>query len=91
MLDEANVIHDAAEPSTSTYDSFCNPEVIVTTYGDKRLACLIDWPCRFEQACDGPTFVVIRPEATDEQLGKLVDRFGLDMDYLKAFRTHHAT
>lgn len=56
---------------TAIYGDFENPEVIVTTYGDKRLGCLVDWPCRFEQAWDGPTFVVIRPTATDEQLQKI--------------------
>ncbi|RKP50722.1 hypothetical protein [Trinickia fusca] len=74
----------------STGDDFSNPEVIVTTYGDKRLGCLVDWPCRFEQAWDGPTFVVIRPAATDEQLQKVSDRFGIDIEELRTFRATKA-
>jgi hypothetical protein len=72
------------------YRDFENPDVIVTTYGDKRIGCLSDEPCRAEQAWNGPTYLVIRPTATDEQLGKAAQRYGLDMDYLKAFRANVA-
>jgi len=72
------------------YGSFSNREVIVTTYGDPRLVCLDDAACWAGQAADGPTFIVIRPAANDDQLAKVVERYRLNMDDLKAFRTHHA-
>jgi len=49
-----------------------------------------DSPCRYEQAWNGPTFVVIRPAATDEQLSKVAARFHFDMGTLKDFRAHQA-
>lgn len=68
------------------YDSFENPEVIVTTYGDRRVGCLSEEACRAEQAWNGPTYVVIRPTATDEQLANAAHRYGLNIDDLKTFR-----
>ena len=76
---------------TTEFKSFSNPEVIVMTYDDKRLACIRESPCRYEQQDEyGPTFVVIRPGATDEQLDKISNRFHLPINELIAFRTHTA-
>jgi len=73
-----------------SYRSFENSEVIVTTCDDKRLACISDALCRYEQAHDGPTFVVIRPGVTDGQLLKVSERFGLDIEHLRTFRATEA-
>lgn len=72
------------------YDDFCNPEVILTSYDDQRLGMVSDDPCWSEKAWNGPTYVVIRPTATDEQLSKVAARFHFEMDALKDFRAHHA-
>lgn len=75
---------------TIKYQAFRNPEVIVTTYGDERLLGFSESPCRYEQDEYGPTFVVIRPAATDEKLDKIASRFHLPIDDLKVFRSNIA-
>jgi hypothetical protein len=74
----------------ATYGAFENPEVILTTFGDRRLWCLRDDACWCEQACDGPTYLVVRPSATDEQLAKAAARYPFTVDELKAFRATEA-
>lgn len=79
--------------SSSVFDkkmSFSNPEVIITTYDDKRLIALNESSCRSEQEDCGPTYVVIRPNATDDQLNKISSRFNLAIDNLKFFRSNLA-
>jgi len=85
MSANVNIVYRAADAS-QTYDDFGNPEVIVTTYDDRRLGLISDSNCRYEQDRNGPTFVAIRPNATDEQLRNLADRLRLDVDGLKRFR-----
>lgn len=68
------------------YPSFMNPEITLTTYGDKRLMSNNTSECWHEQEDIGPTFLVIRLSATDEQLQKLSTRFHMDLTNLKSFR-----
>lgn len=70
--------------------AFSNPEVILTTYGDKRLGCLRDDACWCEQAHDGPTYLVVRATASDGQLAKAAERYPFSVDELKTFRATRA-
>jgi hypothetical protein len=72
------------------YLSFQNPEVILVTYDDPRVAVMNDAQCRFEQEEFTPTYLVIRPKATDEQLIKVAGLFNLDLNDLKKFRAEVA-
>lgn len=58
--------------------------------GDHRIAGVNDAQCRFEQGDFTPTYLFIRPKATDEKLVKAADRFNLDLDDLKTFRAESA-
>lgn len=70
--------------------AFCNPEVIVTTYGDKRLAAFNGSACIADQEERGPTYLAIRSNATDDQLNWAANRFDLPINDLKAFRDNLA-
>ena len=47
---------------------------------------LMDRPAYFAQAIDDELEIVIRSDATDEQLARLSDRFEVPLDEMKAFR-----
>ena len=51
---------------------------------------LRDLPAYFAQAIDEELEIVIRCDATDEQLIKLSDRFDVPLDEMKAFRETRA-
>lgn len=69
---------------------FSDRGVILTTLDDDRLAQVSDAPFRHEQSCDGPTYLVMRSNATDESLTNAAVRFGVPMCDLTEFRTHQA-
>ena len=68
------------------FQSFKNPQIILASFNDKRLATISNSSCWYEQDDHGPTYLVIRRNATDEQLIKLSKRFHLNIDTLKLFR-----
>lgn len=72
------------------YKSFQNPQVILSLFNDKRLASVKTSACWFEQNDQGPTFIVIRPNATDDQLIKLSKRFSMEIEDMKSFRDTEA-
>ena len=74
---------------THTAD-FSDRRVILTTYDDDRLAQVSDNSIRYEQSCDGPTYLVIRKNAADESLTKAAARFGVAIRDLIEFREHQA-
>ena len=51
---------------------------------------LFDLPAYFAQAIDEELEIVIRSDATDEQLAKLSTRFDVPLDQMKAFRETRA-
>ena len=51
---------------------------------------LMDKPVYFAQTLDEPIEIAIRSDATDEQLLKLSDRFGVPIEEMKAFRETRA-
>lgn len=79
----------ANQDSTSPAD-FSDRRVILTTYDDKRLAQVSDDSIRYEQSCDGPTYLVIRKNATNELLTKAAVRFCIPIHNLTEFRAHQA-
>lgn len=46
----------------------------------------LDRACWFHQHWDGPIEIVIRKHATDEQLRKMSERFGVPISEMLAFR-----
>lgn len=67
---------------------FSDPRVILVRGDDDR--CGRYWAedaAGFEQAYDGPTYLVVGRLAPDEKLQKLAGRFRYSMSELKAFRS----
>lgn len=78
-----------------TLPHFLDKRVFVVGINDSRIAC----HCQneylgFEQACDGPTFVVVGPCVSDEILREAVNkyslRFGVTLEQLQATRDNQA-
>ena len=69
---------------------FSDRRVILVTHDDARLAQVSSVPLRHEQACDGPIYLVIRHNATDESLLGTATRFGVPMRDMAEFRAHQA-
>lgn len=65
---------------------FQDQRVFLARPGDVRLAQRWDEGGGFEQACDGPTFVVIGRESSNEKCARLATRFGLSLQNVLAFR-----
>lgn len=72
------------------FADFSDHDVILATHDDTRLGVASDAPCRFEQTFDGPRFLVIRRNASDESLAKAAAMFSLPMQELVDFRTYCA-
>lgn len=72
------------------YDDFSDHRVILATFDDDSLAQVSDAPFRHEQSAYGPTYLVIRPNATEESLTNAAARFGVPMCDLTEFRAHQA-
>lgn len=66
--------------------AFSDQRVILVRMDDSRLASLPRSECHIEQSFDTPTYVAIGGGATDEQLEKVSDRYGLPSEDLRAFR-----
>lgn len=67
--------------------SFSDPRVILVRPNDPRLAVWRpDSECHYEQGFDSPTYVAIGKGATDEQLVRVSDRYGMPEADLHAFR-----
>lgn len=69
---------------------FYDRSVIITTHDDRRLASLSSAPFRHEQSSDGPLYIAIRKNATDEALRYASTRFGIALRTLDEFREQHA-
>lgn len=61
-------------------------EIVLARPGDGRLAMQWDDRGGFEQHSDGPAFVVIGKQTSDEKCGKVARRFGLQLAGVLAFR-----
>lgn len=67
--------------------SFQDHRVFLARPGDRRLAMRWDDAGGFEQAANGPTFVVVGAQTSDDKCAALAQRFGLDLARVLAFRT----
>lgn len=70
--------------------AFSDPRIILASPHDLRLARVFQPDsehCQFEQQDDGPTYLVIGPNATDESLLRAGERFGIPVSDLIEFRT----
>lgn len=74
------------ECSAPNLGAFQDQRVFLARPGDRRLAMHWDAKGGFEQCCDGPTFVVIGVDTSDEKCAGLARRFGLPLADILAFR-----
>ena len=84
-LSAAAAMLTAAERPTNI-EPFGDPRVFVVAYNDPRVAWPFKSHCRLEQDTDGPTFLIIGPLATDDQLLQAAKRFDLSFEDLVDFR-----
>lgn len=69
---------------------FSDRHIVVCRPGDHRLGFVWSERGGFEQSCDGPTFIVIGRDTTDQCCDELEARFGIDAADLIAFRCRSA-
>ena len=69
---------------------FSDRRAILVTHDDARLAQVSGVPLRHEQPCDGPIYLVIRHNATDESLLGAATKFGVPMRDMAECRAHQA-
>jgi len=84
--------HDAAQSATRPSPdgearAFSDDRVFVVSPDDKRLG-MANWPATggIEQIEDGPTYMVIGRETSDEKCARLAKRYNLSTADLIAFR-----
>lgn len=85
VVDQAPSIHVPVSGG-ARIPSFGDKRVRVVAHGDPRIPGSSDSHCWAAQEHDGPTFVVIGPSATDDQLGRASKRFGLYIGDLLSVR-----
>lgn len=67
---------------------FNDSRVFVVPPSDSRLGLVWHRKGGYEQACNGPIYVVIGDETPDNKCAALASRFGLPTAELIAFREH---
>jgi hypothetical protein len=76
-----------ATQSMASMRAFSDRRVVLArTDGDEVARFWDETQAGLEQADDGPTHLVIGRLATDERLGKIAARVGVDVALLRAFR-----
>ena len=74
-----------SSPKADTGD-LKNDTVIATRRDDFRAAYLRPEHCNCSQACDGPRYLVIDPEATDLELVAMAKKLELPLSRMQEFR-----
>lgn len=74
----------------SRLGDFMDQRVLLARPEDRRLAQRWDSAGGFEQTYDGPTFVVIGSETSNDKCAALAARFGLKLADVLAFRADAA-
>ena len=74
--------------STAKNDTggFKNDRVIAVRRNDPRVASRRPQHCYYSQSCDGPIYLVIDPEASDEELVAMATKMNLPLPKMVAFR-----
>lgn len=67
------------------YEAFSNDQIILCRPNDERLAQIDDGRGHWEQADEGPTFIVLTSLTPAERCKRFAARFALDLSQLLAF------
>lgn len=76
------------KPAANHQDTgdFSDPRVILVRKGDPRACCFSDSECQIGQGLDTPTYMAIGAAASDEQLLRASERYGVPLVDLQEFR-----